>query len=190
MARAIDKRCFCLPETLPGTFHDPFLKLFRLFHDKIISLCHLRRMAHFFIAGIRFPETDIVRDRSAKQDCFLRHITDCFAQLIEIIERTSRPLIETPPSLTSKNAGSGETSVDLPLPVEPIKAIVSPLRTVKLTSLSTASSPVGIGKCHMVKSDLIHLMHGQRLFLLRRSCSVWKALFRSVLRIHWHGDTS
>ena len=25
--------------------------------------------------------------------------------------------------------------------------------------------PVGIGKCHMVKSDLIHLMHGQRLFL-------------------------
>ncbi len=53
------------------------------------------------------------------------------------------PSINISPSVASKKRGTRLISVDLPLPVEPMKAIVSPCLTEKLMSRNTCSAASG-----------------------------------------------
>ena len=75
----------------------------------------------------------------------------CFISLI------STPSIVMLPSVTSKNLGIRFTRVVLPLPVEPIKAVVSPGLAVKDISDKTASSASAYLKLTFLNSTTPHL---------------------------------
>ena len=56
--------------------------------------------------------------------------------------RMSWPSIRIAPDWTSQNRGSRFIRVDLPQPLGPTRAIVSPWRTVRLTPRRTGSRPL------------------------------------------------
>ena len=55
-----------------------------MFHSphEIMGVGNLRRILHFFQRGVLHTEGDIVSHRIVKEDCFLIHIADEFAQIV------------------------------------------------------------------------------------------------------------
>ena len=88
----------------------------------------------------RARRSDVVGERVGEQERLLRHEADDAAQIAQRDVADIAPVDEHRSSRRVLQRGSRFTSVDLPDPVAPTIATVSPAFTVNETSVSTSES--------------------------------------------------
>ena len=121
---------------------DAGLEAFRIALDEIERLRARGGLANLLVGRLRPADAQVLADRAVEQQHLLEHHADVPAQRRELASpRMSMPSILIEPDCGSNTRCSSASAVDLPAPVGPTSAMISPGSAVNFRSATAARLP-------------------------------------------------
>ena len=152
-ARAIDRRCRSPPERLRPRSPTTVLRPFGARRDEIHRLRRLERPLHLGGRRVGLADAQVLLDRAGEDERLLEHHADILAQRFRASSCGCRARRSSPAPVGSNTRCSRFSVVDLPEPVAPTRAIVSPACASKRTSAS-ASRRLVVGEGHVLEPHI------------------------------------
>ena len=141
-ARAIERRWRSPPESERPRSPIDGVEAVGLAGDEFERLRALERLDHLLVGGVRAADLEVLADRAREQHRLLEHDADVAPERRQRqMSRMSSPSMRIAPDCGSKARCRSPSVVDLPEPVAPTSATVSPGRTANETSCTAGRLP-------------------------------------------------